>query len=1695
MKIKQKIIAILAITVLIGMNLLTLENSVIAASLQEQNSKTNNSNVEFSSYFEGQEYSKKANIGEEMNLYFKIKVKNQGYLKNAVVNIFDANYQINSANVKHEKVQKITENQIMLKQINGGEELVLTVPISIQKLEQIPEGYLSKTSQVKFIATYIDKNEQEKTVEKIVNNKVSWEAAPELNLEANVAKYVPYHIGEEYGILLQMVVNSELKDHIMPIQSTNLSIRVPQINGQKPERITSIATRTMATNSDQTGVNFTKENYSYEKENGLLQIKVENTQNQNKMLAWAKQGTDQYIVNFVFVGESIYHQAIQNGINTSMNVNTKVVTLNHTVVEKAQDLTCNEKEAKGSLVQTTLEGKNSISKGYIYANYDKEQKKQAGQEIEAKQETPYTIAYHVQVNDVNLLQNIQVQTMPEKYIDSQEKQYEVAGNSYVKQIKIAKAVFEKILGQEGSIKILQKDGKEIGTINQETETDINQNYVFQMQNKKENEIMLKTTKPITEGNLKLEIEKALTAEQTYSKDQMKTFSKMQIGVISQMQEKQIPTQNTILLTEPTCKAEISIAEKSQNLTTVSNNQNVEMNIVLNTSNTENALYKNPVMEVELPSQIEKVSINSIRLMFEDELKIKETKIIQRNGKQVIQIILEGTQTKYIEQAQNVISKGASIVLNLDCTLNKQATTKTEEVIMYYTNENTSVYETTRNAKARSANAQTMGIAKASFNIVAPAGVVVANAMKGYGTSGEEVEEISSKEKNVIINANNQKQTVTIQGSITNNYTNSIENMMILGRIPVKQAKVIDEETSLGNTFTMPMTKKITVEGIQEGKFQVYYSENELATKDLINSGNGWKTNIEDLSKVKSYLIIVTKQMAAGEKLNFQYQVELPEKLAHANTTSHMYKVYYDNQLETATIGESKKSAILRITTNEAPNLNVKLTANVEDNARVAENQIIKFTAEITNTARVEAQNVKLNMTIPEGTAYTKYNYAEQKYVEVSQKEVSMPLNNIKPEETLKASYELKIKAHEVKEVQDEENYVEPTSDILSTIKHQVKVTATDLENGVFSNTYTLNKVGEKLNIILTVPTPEDTTLTRGETLYTTISLKANMNLNNVVVTVPVPKGIKVVKANYYDSEGKEQASYLNVQEEKVVLTVPSMQAGYLQRLQLNLQIEELTGDFTYRATAVANGEQEVITSNQLNYHIGTPNFEITQNTLAQKYIKETQSITYEFNIKNIGDAVATNVVFENKLPEGLTFEKLEYTYGNTTKTETSALNHTATLRLASFEKGAVLTVKVTAKADLLPENKQDKTLNNVGTIIAQGLEAKSSNAITTIVEYNKEIYGENEKPNNPGKPNTPGTNTPGDSNRPDETLGYRITGTAWIDANKNGKREETEELLPNVKVMLIHKANNQIVKDTKTEEEKIVTTLENGTYEFTNVPEGQYFVVFLYDAGKYSLTQYQAQGVSQSYNSDATSMKITLNNEQTYAGVTNIIRVVSSNIRDIDLGVFVAEKFDLKLDKYISKITVTMPNSKAQTKTFKNSKMVKQEIPAKNVNKSSMVIEYKLVVTNEGQIPGYAKKIVDYLPEDTKFTSELNKEWYYSKQNKELYNTSLENTVINPGESKEITLVLSMQMTDKAMGSIVNNTAEIYEAYNEQGVKDYDSKEANKEEAEDDFSRADIILSTKTGTTILNVSLILSIILLITIGVIMIKRTVLNQNM
>ena len=60
--------------------------------------------------------------------------------------------------------------------------------------------------------------------------------------------------------------------------------------------------------------------------------------------------------------------------------------------------------------------------------------------------------------------------------------------------------------------------------------------------------------------------------------------------------------------------------------------------------------------------------------------------------------------------------------------------------------------------------------------------------------------------------------------------------------------------------------------------------------------------------------------------------------------------------------------------------------------------------------------------------------------------------------------------------------------------------------------------------------------------------------------------------------------------------------------------------------------------------------------------------------------------------------------------------------------------------------------------------------------------------------------------------------------------------------------------------------------------------------------------------------------------------------------------------------------------------MKKIEVLRQNVDKSSIVIEYKIVVTNEGALPGYVNKIIDYLPKDVNFNTELNKRLVFIKR-------------------------------------------------------------------------------------------------------------------
>jgi hypothetical protein len=233
-----------------------------------------------------------------------------------------------------------------------------------------------------------------------------------------------------------------------------------------------------------------------------------------------------------------------------------------------------------------------------------------------------------------------------------------------------------------------------------------------------------------------------------------------------------------------------------------------------------------------------------------------------------------------------------------------------------------------------------------------------------------------------------------------------------------------------------------------------------------------------------------------------------------------------------------------------------------------------------------------------------------------------------------------------------------------------------------------------------------------------------------------------------------------------------------------------------------------------------------------------------------------------------------------------------------------------------------------------------------------------------------------------------------------------------------------------------------------------------------------------------------LDGENKKVASTDTLTINNDNITNIDIGLIEAKVFDLSLTKTINKVTITNSTGSKSTE-YDNANIAKVEVKAKNLEGTLVAIEYKVKVTNNGEVAGYVKQIVDYKPLDLNFNSSLNPEWYQSGDY--VYSASLANTKIEAGETKELTLVLTKKMTESNTG-LTNNTAEIAEDYNSYGIKDVDSTPGNRQANEDDMGSSNVIISVSTGAAVSYISLTLSIIILIAVGTYIISRKILKDS-
>jgi len=205
-------------------------------------------------------------------------------------------------------------------------------------------------------------------------------------------------------------------------------------------------------------------------------------------------------------------------------------------------------------------------------------------------------------------------------------------------------------------------------------------------------------------------------------------------------------------------------------------------------------------------------------------------------------------------------------------------------------------------------------------------------------------------------------------------------------------------------------------------------------------------------------------------------------------------------------------------------------------------------------------------------------------------------------------------------------------------------------------------------------------------------------------------------------------------------------------------------------------------------------------------------------------------------------------------------------------------------------------------------------------------------------------------------------------------------------------------------------------------------------------------------------------------------------------------EFDLALRKWVTQAIVIENGKETVTQTGHKAEddpeqVVKVELNRKKLNSVTVKFRYSIRVTNEGDIAGYAKQIKDYIPEGLKFDAKDNPDWK-DEGNNIITTRKLENTLLQPGQSAEVEVLLTWKNDKNNLGLKVN-TAEISEDYNEKHVHDKDSTPNNKVPGEDDIDDAPVLLSISTGAAKLYIALSCTVLITLAGGIVLIKKFVL----
>ncbi len=1587
-RIIQKLTAILLVFVITIANFAIVGKTAISYAIDAV--KTNNNNVEFVAYFENGQGEKVTSIdsqigAEDLKLKVDVTVNNSG-----LGGYFDGEISLSDANFKFKDEKPLNVY------VNAGSTTTVEKEIEFIEIDNLEKEYLNKNTTVNLTGKYKN-SKKEYEIEAETTAQVNWISSEDVEamLETEVLTNYIYKKEEQSKKIVQLLVKSKIKNNSYPVKETNIELNVPVgVEEVKVHKRT-----TGATNGNK---EFNQDNYTYNPETGILAINVTNNE-ENGKITWLKDAQDIFVITCKYAENAEI-------AGTEITANSIITTLDDKELKSTSEVVL-QNEVNGAVTSTIAEKEEQIYKGKLYTGEEKE----------------YETTNTINIDNAEVLEELTIKENKAIYLAGENIK---EANIQYAETKINKQEFTEIFGEDGYLSIQDENGNIIANITNSSETDENGNIIINY-NEEVKEITIKTSKPQTEGMLEIAHKKKIL-KNDYTKEEIKELTQIRESV--EIQNGLIENKEIILKeTESQAKLEL----ETKNLSTTEEKQVLKISATLKSDDETKDLYKNPIIKIILPSQIEEISAKC-KLLYGNGLEIKSASAKKENGRQVIIIELSGEQKSYTGEAV----EGAKLVIYADVKLNKLSTNSDEEVILNYTNENATTYADN-------------GQETAKIGITTESPIILTNDINALGvkTIGNE----GTKEVTLDVEKESKKATVKMQ--VINNEGTEISEVKILGKVP-----------TAGNDIERATGVKSSKNAI------IYYTTVENPTADINEASNEWTT--KNSKDAKNYLVVIEK-LEKDEKLDLNYDLNIAENLNYNISASANYSVSYTNTLTSKTSEE--KSTTLKLTTGAFAELDSNVTAVVagkelEDGATVNTGEIIKYNVKVKNNGQEEAKNVNIKATVPDGTTLLKLNpeikdpseYQEEEekpngmdyYIEVEDKEVKYENITIKPGETVNYEYIVRVKSEKEDKSKIEEKV---------TVSYNGKDDLLEITNIV-------NTTPVKVTLVAIETTDGATVQARGTYVYNLYVENVTDKEQEAEISIEGNELNKIIGVEYaYGRDGEDGYTKTVPAQSKINVNIPSKE---ILTVKVTTSMEQPTNatDSSSISAQVKTSDGTTVHSNAIQNTVEGVAIDLNLTSKVSSgtttgYVKPGDKIQYKVTLKNTRKQDADKLTISDLLSNYLELEEVQINGKKTTEYKKYAIGdqekNCSLLEISTPVKaGETVTVTITGKVrETIYTEEIIKIINQVKLYNDKSYVSETEDNIYYL-EPTATKKQDAEEPSNPTTPTDPANPDKPSGSENNETEKYIISGIAWLDENQNASRDASEKVLEGIIVYAINISTNKIVTQSKTN--------SDGFYSLTNLPKGKYIVGFGYDTDKYIVTAYQADGVAESKNSDAIQTTTKINGEEKTLAVTDSIKL-NSSCANIDLGLVEAKVFDLELEKRISKIVVTN-NSGTNTYEYDDVDLAKAEIHSKYLDGSNVVIEYTIKVKNTGELPGYVKSIVDYIPSSLGFSSNLNSDWYKSGEN--LYNDSLANTKLEAGETKELKLVLTKTMTESNTG-LIKNRAEIAKVANSLGINDKDSTPGDQVNGQDDMSSADVMITVKTGAAISYVALTLTIIILI----------------